>query len=684
MGKTYSVATKGLWARRKDLRSILDADVQYRPFALNHVTDGYLGWGDKPSSAKAKVLAEKLNTDFIRLEDGFLKGWSAGSDTPSAAYVVDPVGIYYDAQHTSLLEKQILSRSADPDFDFNKNSSCIQEIIRSRLSKYNDAPIVELKALGVGKRKFVLLVDQVDGDQSISGSGASTSSFLDMLNLAIAEHPDCDIVIKAHPAASREGPLLKAARTVSQQGSKAHFIVIKDKVNLWPLIENCVHFYTVSSQTGFEALLAGKPVTCFGLPFYAGWGLTKDKLKSWRNSHKVSIGTIFHAAYIDYSRYLSMHTRESSTLENVIDELTWLTKSRRRNGSKYITVDLSYRKHQALTPLLMGTSDNPNAVKDVIAAVECMKTNPEAKIAVWGQDNLMEEQARGLPILRIEDGFIRSVGLGAAFARPYSVVVDPSGHLHFDRRGESELERLLNNVKVSPQQIDRALAFAERIKRERVNKYMLSGRSGHLPKTEGKTHILVPGQVEGDASLRYGSPEINSNTKLINRVRELFPDAIIAFKEHPDVSTGLRPGKADTSAADLVVTGFNIADLLEWCDRVETMTSLTGFEALIYGKPVGTHGYPFYAGWGFTTDRISEKYRRARKKLGSFEELLYVTMFEYPLYIHPQSELHCSPEALLDALTTFRPNVKTKLKTSLLTALGQIRHKTRSFASAAR
>ena len=44
------------------------------------------------------------------------------------------------------------------------------------------------------------------------------------------------------------------------------------------LIEAAAALYTVTSQMGFEALLWGRPVRVFGLPFYAGWGLTRDAL----------------------------------------------------------------------------------------------------------------------------------------------------------------------------------------------------------------------------------------------------------------------------------------------------------------------------------------------------------------------------------------------------------------------
>lgn len=421
--------------------------------------------------------------------------------------------------------------------------------------------------------------------------------------------------------------------------------------------------------------MAGKPVTCFGMPFYAGWGLTNDILTSDRRKHKKSLEEIFAVAYIHYSRYLGLHDRKLTTIENTIDELTWLTKTRRRNGRHYLTTEMSYRKYRTLAPLLQGMGQQPFNFKRSREAIKYQHTWPKSKLAVWGQDTLDQNTPQGLEIHRIEDGFIRSVGLGAAFSRPYSVVVDSSGHLHFDRRGESGIEKLLNNFEAKPKQLARAKKMQERIVQERINKYMLAGSITKLPSIEGKLRILIPGQVEGDASLRYGSPEISKNTVLINKVRQLFPDAFIAFKEHPDVASGLRPGKADTSGADLVVTNYSIADLLSWCDRVETMTSLTGFEALIYGKDVGTHGYPFYAGWGFTTDRISDQYKRERRKLKSFLELLYVTLYEYPIYIHPTSELPCSPEALIDTLTTTTPTRCHKIKSGALTMFGRMRLK---------
>ena len=51
-------------------------------------------------------------------------------------------------------------------------------------------------------------------------------------------------------------------------------------------------------QMGFEALLLGKEVHCFGMPFYAGWGATHDRLTCPREGKRRTAEEIFAAAYM--------------------------------------------------------------------------------------------------------------------------------------------------------------------------------------------------------------------------------------------------------------------------------------------------------------------------------------------------------------------------------------------------
>src|SRR3546814_14983062 len=77
------------------------------------------------------------------------------------------------------------------------------------------------------------------------------------------------------------------------------------------------HVYVVTSTMGFEALLAGKPVTCFGLPWYAGWGATDDRQICNRRAATRSIDELFAAAYFPYTRYIDPVTHQCATIVNV-------------------------------------------------------------------------------------------------------------------------------------------------------------------------------------------------------------------------------------------------------------------------------------------------------------------------------------------------------------------------------
>jgi len=65
---------------------------------------------------------------------------------------------------------------------------------------------------------------------------------------------------------------------------------------------------------------------------------------------------------------------------------------------------------------------------------------------------------------------------------------------------------------------------------------------------------------------------------------------------------------------------------------VHTMTSLSGFEALLHGKQVHCYGLPFYAGWGLTVD---EHHCPRREQKLTLADLIYQALIVYPTYIHP-------------------------------------------------
>jgi capsular polysaccharide export protein len=251
---------------------------------------------------------------------------------------------------------------------------------------------------------------------------------------------------------------------------------------------------------------------------------------------------------------------------------------------------------------------------------------------------------QGARVVRIEDGFLRSVGLGSDHVGGASLVIDPVG-IYFDPRRPSALETFLQSGEVDAPLLARARRLREAIVQARLSKYNVGRRGQIALGGDGRRRVLVPGQVEDDASVRFGSPRVRTNLELLRAVREAEPDAWIVYKPHPDTEAGNRAGAVrDRTAlafANQVVRNVDAAALLRQVDAIHTMTSLMGFEALLRGVPVTAHGQPFYAGWGLTMDRMALP-RRTRRR--SLDELVAATLIVYPSYVHPETQRRCEPE----------------------------------------
>ena len=270
------------------------------------------------------------------------------------------------------------------------------------------------------------------------------------------------------------------------------------------------------------------------------------------------------------------------------------------------------------------------------------------RIAVW-PSRMPEglEALAGARLVRIEDGFIRSIGLGAELHPPLSIVVDRSG-IYYDPNGPSDLETILERTDFTPELLARAERLIDTIVRRGISKYESVVPLPATPRPEKRT-ILVAGQVEDDLSVRCGGADVSGNLGLLRRAREAEPEAHILFKPHPDVDAGHRLGAIpDAEAlrfADEIVRGESMPSLLARIDGVHVLTSLTGFEALLRGLDVTVHGQPFFAGWGLTRDLAPAIARRTRRL--SLAELVAGTLILYPRYLDPITERPCPPETLL-------------------------------------
>lgn len=293
---------------------------------------------------------------------------------------------------------------------------------------------------------------------------------------------------------------------------------------------------------------------------------------------------------------------------------------------------------------IFANGHGPPVVPSALRAVAAAKTNGGA-VAVWESrkpQRLAElAAAAGVPVWSIEDGFIRSAGLGAALVQPCSLVLDTQ-RPHYDGTGPSDLEDLLSNRPFSQEELNRAKALIDRLRAEKVTKYNLAGAAPDLP--DARRIVLVLGQVDDDLSVLRGGGGL-CVADMIARVRAEDPGALLVFKPHPDVAAGLRQGLHRPPEADLIIEGVGLTPLFEQVDAVHVLTSLGGFEALLRGCAVTVHGQPFFAGWGLTDDRNPPPRRSRRLTL---TELVAGALIAYPLYYHPAWQRRCTVEELLD------------------------------------
>lgn len=627
----------------------------YRLVALERAgarVDAIAGWGRKLPARWARHRAARLSRPFFTLEDGFLRSVGLGKMGAAAVSVVmDDLGVYYDARTPSRLEHEL----ARGDFRASRPRAAAlrEDIVQRRLTKYNHLPDTPV-SLGPRGNRRILLVEQVAGDLSIAGACANETSFAAMLADALALQ-DAQVIIRSHPDVMAG----RAQGSFAGLPAVAHLRRLDDAVSPHAVLDEVDEVWTVSSQLGFDALLRGLPVRCYGVPFYAGWSLTEDRpvrpsasealarrLQA-RTGAPLDIVDLVDAALIRYPLYADPITRRAASPEQAIARLQgWRAHAGRWRGE---TEAVAIKQHKR--PILRRYCAAPGGTLHFSAAA-----SGKARQLSWGLPPSAAGGAARAPAITVEDGFLRSIGLGFPGTVPISLCFDASG-IYYNATAISDLETLLETGTFPAELTDRAARLRQAILQAGLTKYNLSSDvPDEVPRqARGRRRVLVTGQVPDDQSLKLGLPCQASNLEFLRAVRRDCPDAFVIFKEHPDLVVGKRPGLSDrneaSALADHLAVSGDAADWIDFADEVHVRTSLAGFEALLRDKPVTCHGAPFFAGWGLTTDRVAIPRRTQRRTL---DELVAAALILYPTYLHPVRRLPMEAEDAVAWLSAAR------------------------------
>ena len=601
------------------------------PTATQHLA----AWGQSPTAHRAERVAKRTGAALIRIEDAFLRSVHPGrSGDPPLGLLIDRRGAHFDPAQPSDLEVLLATDPLDDTAMLDRARDLMAQMQRDEVAKYSAYD----PALPVPEPGYVLVVDQTRGDAAVTASGANRATFAEMLVFAQTEHPGAPVVILSHPetiAGHRLGYF-------SDADASDRVRLLRAPVSPWQMLAGAVGIYTVSSQLGFEAILAGHRPRVFGQPFYAGWGLSIDENAPPRRTRKLTAAQLAAGALIQYPTWYDPHFDRLCRVEDVAHMLAAQARAWRSDRRGYVASGMRLWKRGHLKRAFGGDIrfvDPPEKAAK-------MAKDQNRPLLVWAGAEV--EAHRTVPnLLRVEDGFLRSRGLGAELVAPPSLVSDDLG-IYYDPTRPSRLEALIAaSVNLPDAEIRRAGRLVAQITRRKLSKYNLDAEPVDLP--VGR-RILVVGQVEDDASIRLGATSTRTNLALLQAARAANPEAIIAYKPHPDVEAGLRIGAVDaTGLADVVADQADPLHLLKQVDEVWTITSTLGFEALLRGKSVTCLGAPFYAGWGLTQDKGHIPDRRAARP--TVAGLAHATLIGYPRYFDPVTRLPCPPEVIVERLS---------------------------------
>lgn len=381
------------------------------------------------------------------------------------------------------------------------------------------------------------------------------------------------------------------------------------------------------------AAIAGLPVRCVG----------QGRFSALETGEHSALREAFRAAAVDGVAYRNPFSNGEMDLAGAIELCGFWRGLIDTNRNLTAAVGFAFWKRRTVAPLLWDGRHNASF------ASQWRSFNPGDRVAVWKSRTpaiaLRRLERSGAEIVEVEDGFIRSAGLGADCVPPLSIVVDSQG-IYFDPRRSSDLEQLLQQSRMEPQMLRRARHLRQLIVELGISKY--GAGASKLERHSPKRHLLVVGQVEDDRAIIEGLGP-SSNAELLRSTREGNPETHIIYKPHPDVEAGHRAGAIPDAIclqlADEVIRDAPISSLIDLVDEVHVNTSLAGFEALLRGKEVITYGVPFYAGWGLTLDLGPVPDRRSIKR--NIDELVAAALLLYPRYLDPITGLPCPPEILV-------------------------------------
>lgn len=305
------------------VKQMLDFKTYYAPVRSTDPLewcDAFFVWGSTSAAMHdlCREYASRFDKPLLTIEYGFVSSLDiAVNGAPQHSIIVCPGPIYYDSTQETAQERLLNSEEEFDEEQIYRARRCIEKLVSTKVTKYNHAPILDIsQKVGRSDRPKILLIDQRRGDKSVSLGLASAATFRRMFEYALSLE-GYDILVKLHPDAisGKHGSYLGE---LAEEFASDRVVLIDYDVNPFSLFDVVEKVFVATSQVGLEAVFAGREVYCFGVPFYAGWGITNDMVATPRRRKIRSLEEVFATYYFKFSRYYVPGGRVHE-LEELID-----------------------------------------------------------------------------------------------------------------------------------------------------------------------------------------------------------------------------------------------------------------------------------------------------------------------------------------------------------------------------
>ncbi len=270
---------------------------------------------DAFSLVKAGEPNKNPELKAVYIDEGFIRAFGLSQFDPKFSYTIDDLAPYVDASQTSRLEVLLQSYQLSAK-ELALSEMLLDKMMHYRISQYLSLTVAPEEVLRQGKKYYrhdkdkVLLLYQAEDDKSLIYSHGHKITLESMISLALKENPNAYLYIMKQSNAHWSKQAIATAKNY-----KDKVTIIHKNYQTLDLLGRFDRIYTISSVLGLEAILLNKDLTCLGLPFYANWGLTDDRLKLKRRTTQRSLLEFFYLTYIHYPLYTNPYAKPATELD---------------------------------------------------------------------------------------------------------------------------------------------------------------------------------------------------------------------------------------------------------------------------------------------------------------------------------------------------------------------------------